>query len=222
MVFVIHWHESALDIHVFPIPMPPPTSLSARSLWVFPVHQVWALVSCIQPGLYSAIKKNSFESVLVRWMKLEPIIQSEISQKELMLLNCGVGKTLESPLNHKEIQPVHPKGDQSWVFIGRTDIEAETTILWPPDAKNWLIWKDPDSGKDAGQEEKGTIEDEMVGWHHRLNGPGFGWSLGVGDEQGGLACCSSWVHKELDTTEQLNWTNTVRESGATVSSCWIT
>ena len=83
-------------------------------------------------------------------------------------------KTLESPLDCKEIQPVHPKGDQSWVFIGRTDFEAETSILWPPDTKNWLIWKDPDSGKDWGQEEKGMTEEEMVGWHHRLNGHGFG------------------------------------------------
>ena len=83
-------------------------------------------------------------------------------------------KTLESPLDCKEMQPVHPKGDQSWVFIGRTDAEAETPILWPPDAKSWLIWKDPDAGKDCGQEEKGTTEDEMVGWHHWLNGHGFG------------------------------------------------
>ena len=83
-------------------------------------------------------------------------------------------KTLESPLDCKEMQSVHPKGDQSWVFIGRTDVEAETPILWPPDAKSWLIWKDPDSGKNWGQEEKGTTEDEMVGWHHRLNGHRFG------------------------------------------------
>ena len=92
-----------------------------------------------------------------------------------------------------------------WVFIGRTDVEAETPILWPPDAKSWLIWKDPDAGKDWGQEEKGIIEDEMVGWHHRLNGHGFGWTQGVVDGQGGLACCSSWGCKELDTTEWLNW-----------------
>ena len=115
-------------------------------------------------------------------------------------------KTLESPLDCKEIQPVPPKGDQSWVFIGRTDAEAETPILWPPNAKSWLIWKDPDVGKDWGQEEKGTTVDKMVGWHHQLNGHGFGWTLGVGDGQGGLACCGSWGHKELDTTEQLNWT----------------
>ena len=115
-------------------------------------------------------------------------------------------KTLESPLDCKEIQPVHPKVDQSWVFIGRTDAEAETPILWPPHAKSWLIWKDPDSGKDWGQEEKGTTEDEMVGWHHRLDGHGFGWTLGVGDGQGGLACCGSWGHKESDMTEWLIWT----------------
>ena len=115
-------------------------------------------------------------------------------------------KTLESPLDSKEIQLVHPKGNQSRVFIGGTDIEAETPILWPPNSKSWLIWKDPDAGKDWGQEEKGTIEDEMVGWHHRLNGHGFGWTPGVGDGQGGLECYGLWGHKELDTTERLNWT----------------
>ena len=117
-------------------------------------------------------------------------------------------KTLQSPLDCKEIQSVHPK-DQSWVFTGRTDVEAETAILWPLDAKSWLIWKDPDAGKDWGQEEKGTTEDEMVGWHHRLNGHGFGWTPRVGDVQGGLACCGSWGHKESDTTEWLNWTELI-------------
>ena len=111
----------------------------------------------------------------------------------------------ESPLDYKEIQPVHPKGDQSWVFIGRTDVEAETAVLWPPDVKNWLIWKDPDAGKDWGQ-EKGTTEDEMVGQHNQLNGHGFGWIPRVGDGQGDLVCCSSWGSKESDTTEWLNWT----------------
>ena len=114
-------------------------------------------------------------------------------------------KTLESPLDCKEIQPVHPKGDQSWVFIRRTDVEAETPILWPPDTKNWLIGKGPDAGKNWGQEEKGTSEDEVVGWHHRLSGHEFGWTLGVGDGQVGLACSSSWGRKESDTTEWLNW-----------------
>ena len=116
-------------------------------------------------------------------------------------------KTLESPLDCREIQPVHPKGDQSWVFIGRTDVEDETLVLWSPLAKSWLIGKDPNAGRDWGQEEKGTTEDEMVGWHHRLNAHGFGWILGVGDGQGGLACCNSWGHKESDSTEQLNWLN---------------
>ena len=115
-------------------------------------------------------------------------------------------KTLESPFDSMEIQPVHPKGDQSWVFIGRTDVEAEITILWPPNSKKWLIWKDPDAGKDWRQEEKGTTEDEMVEWHHRLNGHELGWTLGVGDGQGGLARCSPWGHKESDMTERLNWT----------------
>ena len=115
-------------------------------------------------------------------------------------------KTLESPLVCKEIQPVHPKGDQSWVIIGRTDVEAETPILWPPDAKSWLIWKDPDAGKDWGQEGKGTTEDEMVGWHHRLNRHECEQASAAGDGQGSLACCSPWDRKESDTTERLNWT----------------
>ena len=124
-----------------------------------------------------------------------------------MLWTVVLEKTLESPLDCKEIQPVLSKGDQSWVFIGRTNVEAETPILWPPDAKSWLIWKEPDAGKDWRQEEKGMTEDEMVGWHHWLNVHGFGWTLGVGDGQGGLACCGSWGHKESDTTEWLNWTD---------------
>ena len=127
-------------------------------------------------------------------------------QKNWCFWTVVLEKTLESPLDCKEIQPVHPKGNQSWVFIGRTDVEAETPILWPPDAKILLIGKDPDAGKDWGQEEKGTTEDEMVGWHHRLNGHGFGWTPGVGDGQGGLVCCGSWSRKELDTTKRLNWT----------------
>ena len=116
-------------------------------------------------------------------------------------------KTLESPLDCKEIQPVHLKGDQSWVFIGRTDAEAETPILWPPHVKSWLIWKDPDAGKGCRWEKKGMTEDEMVGWHHWLNGCGFGWTLGAGDRQRSLVCCSPWGHKESDTTEWLNWTD---------------
>ena len=116
-------------------------------------------------------------------------------------------KTLESPLDCKEIQPVHPKGDQSWVFIGRTDVEAETPIFWPPDAKSWLIWKHPDAGKDWKWEEKRTTEDEMIRWYHWLDACEFEWTLGNGDGQGGLASCNSWGHKESDMTEQLNWTD---------------
>ena len=113
-------------------------------------------------------------------------------------------KTLESPLDCKEIQPLHPKGDQSWLFMGRTDAEAETPILWPPDSNSWLIGKDPDAQRDCGQEEKGTTQDETVGWHQQLNEHEFGWTLGVCDGQGSLACCDSWGHKESYTTERLN------------------
>ena len=109
----------------------------------------------------------------------------------------------------KKIQLVHPKGNQSWIFFGRTDVEAETPILWPPDVKSWLIGKDPDAGKGWGEEEKGTTEDEMAGWPYRLKGRAFGWTPEVGDGQGGLACCGSWGPKESDTTEWLNWTETL-------------
>ena len=115
-------------------------------------------------------------------------------------------KILESPLACKEIQPIYSKGNQSWIFIGRTDAEAETPILWPPDAKNWLIGKDPDSGKDWRQAEKETTEDEMVGWHHWLNGHEFDQTPRVGDGQGSLLCCSPWGCRELDMTKWLNWT----------------
>ena len=116
-----------------------------------------------------------------------------------------MGKTLESPLDCKEIKPVNCNGNQSWIFLGRTDVEAEAPILWPPDVKNWLIGKDPDSGKEWRWQERGTTEDEMAGWHHWLNGHEFEEALGVGDGQGGLVCCSPWSHKESDMTEQLNW-----------------
>ena len=115
-------------------------------------------------------------------------------------------KTLESPLDCEDIQPVHPEGDQPWDFFGGNDAKAETPVLWPPHVKSWLLGKDSDAQRDWGQEEKGTTEDEMAGWHHRLDGVEFEWTLGVGDGQGGLACCDSWGHKESDTTEPLNWT----------------
>ena len=124
-----------------------------------------------------------------------------------MLLNCGVAEDSWESLGCKEIQPFHHKGNQSWIFIGRTDAEAEAPILWPSDAKNWLNGKDPDSGKDWRGEEKGTTEDEMVVWHHRLNGHKFEYTPGVGDGQGGLTCCSPWGRKESDATDRLNWTD---------------
>ena len=127
-------------------------------------------------------------------------------QKNWCFWTVVLEKTLERPLDSKEIQPVHSKGDPSWIFIERTDVEAETPVLWPPDVKSWLIWKDPDAGKDWGQEEKGMTEDEMVEWHHWLSAHGFGWTPGVGDGQGSLAYCGLWGRKELDMTEQLNWT----------------
>ena len=136
-----------------------------------------------------------------------------------LLLMCLIAICYWKPLWHSQVNVIFPFSGktiqprrsnqsilQSWMFIGRTDVEAETPVLWPPDAKSWLIWKVSDAGKDWGQEEKGLTEDEMVGWHHWPNGHGFGWTLGVGDGQGGLVCCSSWAHKESDTTEQLNWT----------------
>ena len=117
-------------------------------------------------------------------------------------------KILESPLDCREIQPVSPQGNQLWIFIGRTDAKAEVPILWPPDVKNGLIGKDPDAGKDWRQEEKGVTEDEMVGWHHVLDGHEFEQAPGVGDGQGSLACFILWGCKESDMTEWLNWTET--------------
>ena len=111
-----------------------------------------------------------------------------------------LGKTLENPLDCKEIKPVNPKGNQPWIFTGRTDAEVEAPILWPPDVKNWLIGKGLDAGKDWEQEEKGVTEDKMVGWHHQLNGHEFEQTLGDSDGQRSLVCCSPWGHKELDTT----------------------
>ena len=114
-------------------------------------------------------------------------------------------KTLESPVNFREIQPVSPKGNQSWMFIGRTDAEAETPILWPPDVKRWLVGKNPDARKDWRREETGMTEDEMVGWHHWFHVHEFEQALGVGDGQGGLACCSPWGRRvRYDTATELN------------------
>ena len=129
-----------------------------------------------------------------------------LSTEESMVLNCGVGEDSWESLRLQGDQPANPKVNQSWIFIGRTDAQAEALILWPPDGKNWLIGKDPDAGKDWRQEEKGMAEDEMVPWHHWLNGHDFEKVLGVGDGLGCLLCCSPWGCKELDTTEWLNRT----------------
>ena len=129
-------------------------------------------------------------------------------------------KTLETPLDCKEIQPVHRKGNQAWIFSGRTDAEAKTPILWPPDANNWLIGKDPDAGKDWRWEEKGKTEDEMAGWHYRLDGHEFEHAPGVVDRQGSLMCCSPWGRKELDVTKWLNWLTGLRNSHLEGQNGW--
>ena len=129
-----------------------------------------------------------------------------LSAEELMLLNCGVGEDSWESLGLQEDPTSPSEGDQPWDFFGRNDAKAETPVLWPPRAKSWLIGKDSDAGRDWGQEEKRTTEDEMAGWHHWLDGCEFEWIPGVGDGQGGLECCDSWGCKESDTTEWLNWT----------------
>ena len=130
------------------------------------------------------------------------------AQKNWYFWTVVLKKTLESPLDCKEIQPVNPKGNQSWIFTGKTDAEAETPIIWPPDAKSWLIWKDPDAGKDWGQEEKGTTENVIVGWHHQLDGHEFEQALGVGDGQGSLVLQSmSSQRVGHDWVTELNWTD---------------
>ena len=138
----------------------------------------------------------------------------EESEKVGLKLNIQKTKIMASS-SITSWQPVHPKGDQSWEFIWRTDVEAETPILWPPDVKSWLSWKDPDAGKDWGQEEKRTTEDEMVGWHHWLNGHEFEQALGDSEGQGSLECYSPWGRKDSDVTERMNkWT--------TITTIWFT
>ena len=141
-----------------------------------------------------------------------------------MLLNCGVGEdSFESPLDCREIQPVHPKGDQSWVFIGRTDVEAETPIFCPPDVKSWLTGKDPAAGKDWRQEEKGMTQDKIVGWHHRLNGHGFGWTLGAGDGREAWRAAIHRVAKSqtwLSDWTELNWPPPTRSVSKPIPLVW--
>ena len=164
-------------------------------LWYLP-FSVW--LTSLSMILSRSIQGYGFFSSHV-WMWELDYKESWV-QKNWCFWTVVLEKTLESPLDCKEIQPVHLKGDQSWVFIGRTDVEAETPTPLATWCRKLLIWKDPDAGKDWGQEEKGTTEDEMVGWHHRHNGHGSGWTLE------GLACFSSWGCKQSDMTEWLNWT----------------
>ena len=158
-------------------------------------HRLYIVHWYLQKSIIGTmIKYTQWQNILKATYFLKGnVVTSTKSFKELLF----------EPLTARRIKPVHPKGDQSWIVIGRTDDEAETPILWPPDAKSWLIWKDPDAGKDWRQEEKGMTEDEMVEWHHWLNGHESEWTPGVGDGQGGLACCSPWGGKESDITEHL-------------------
>ena len=134
-----------------------------------------------QPHSTSSHFQSSVVTHLFVWM-WELDCEESWALKNWCFWTVVLEKTLESPLDCKEIQPVHPKGDWSWVFFGRNDAKAETPVLWPPHSKSWLIEKDSDAGRDWGQEEKGTTEDEMAGWHHRLDGHEFEWTLGVGDK----------------------------------------
>ena len=162
------------------------------------------------------MKQMSVNSILRWWLTHRDTLFQLLKKKLCLTHNIKFSnwcfwtvvleKILKSPLDCSEIKLVNPKGNQSWIFVERTDVEAEAPILWLPDVTNWLIGKDPDAGKDWGQEEKGTTEDEIVGWHHWLDRHEFEQALGVGDGQGSPMCCSPWGCKESDTTEQLNWT----------------
>ena len=183
--------------------------------WVrkIPWRKKWQATPVFFPGEFpwteepGGLQSIGSQRVGHDWHKMwELDCEESWAQKNWCFWTVVLEKTPESPLDYKEIQPIHSKGDQSWVFIRRTDAEAETPVLWPPDAKSWIIGKDPDAGRDWGQEEKGMTEDEMAGWHHRLDGHEFGWTPGVDDGQGGLVFCDSWGCRESYTTERLNWT----------------
>ena len=176
--------------------------------WLEKPHQVFLMLHTLRRGIEVATAGRHgillLGSFFSKSLTKALICKGRGNATNMVLIRVLV-KTLESPLDCMEIQPVQSKG-QSWVFLGRTDTKAETPILWPPHAKSWLIGKDSDAGRDWGQEEKGMTEDEMAGWHHQLNGHEFGWTPGVGDGQGGLACCDPWCCKQSNMTEQLNWT----------------
>ena len=171
------------------------------------IHDYWKTIALTRRtfvGKVTSLLFNMLSRLVIAFLPRSKHLNFKIfgAPKNVVLLE----KTLESPLDCKEIQPVHPKGNQSWIFIGRTEAEAETPILWPPDVKNWLIGKRPDAGKDWRWEEKGMTEDEMVGWYHWLDAHEFEYAPGFGDGQGSLACCSPRSRKETDMTEWLNWT----------------
>ena len=180
---------------MLPILNPHPSSLPIPSLWVVPAHQPQA--SSIVHQTWTGDSFHTwYYSILI-----DPLLN-------WCFWTVVLEKTLESPLDCKEIQPVHSEGDQPWDFFGRNEAKAKTPVLWPPHAKCWLIGQDSDAGRYWGQEEKGTTEDEMAGWHHRLDGCESEWTPGVGDGQGGL-CCDSWGCKELDMTERLIWSDLI-------------
>ena len=179
----------------------PPKPMSIES--VMPSsHLILGRPLLLRPSIFPSIRVFSNESALhITWSKGWSLsFNISPSNEHPGLISCRMNW-----LDCKEIQPVHSE-DQPWDFFGRNDAKAETPVLWPPHAKSWLIGKDCDAGRDWGQEEKGTTEDEMAGWHHWLNGHESEWTPGIGDGQGGLTCCNSWGRKEWDTTEQLNWT----------------
>ena len=175
------------------------------SFWPFPNSSGWRwLLSSVFPTRTSCCKTthmNGSYGARPGWaVSVSALPLTGWASKNWCFPAVVLGKTLESPLDNKEIQPVHPKGNQPWIFIGRTDAEAEAPVLWPPDVKNWLIWKDPDAGKDWRWEEKGMTEDEMVGWHHWIDGHESEQTLEDNEGQGSLACCSPWGLKESDKT----------------------
>ena len=173
----------------------------ALTRWIF-VGKVMSLVFNMLSRLVITFLPRT-KRLLISWLQSpSAVIMERPPQKKLSLsLFPLFRQQTMSPLDWKEIKPVNPKGNQSWIFIGRTDAEAESPMLWLPDAKNWLIGKDLDAGKDWRQEEKGTTEDEIVGWHYRPNGHEYEQALGVGEGQGSLVCCRPWGCKESDMTE---------------------
>ena len=189
------------------LPPPSPYHPSGSSQCTSPKHPVL----CIEPGLATRFIHDIIHVSMPFSQIFPPVVmygceldyKESWAPKDWCFWTVVLKKTLESPLDCKEIKPVNPKGNQSWIFVGKTDAEAETPILWPPDV-NWLFGKDPNAVKDWRKEEKGTTEDEMVGWHHWLEGYESEQALGVGDRQGSLACCCLWGSKESDTTKGLN------------------